>query len=159
MQGSTNQMISPMPQGHMMGLNQMQHSGPSPAGNIPPPNMGGFPNGLTNIQGAPGSVGLQNFPMGGMFNRPQVVQMSQIPGLNTFQVCMQSSNLLAFCYLIYRKFECHCVFMSIAAARNDGWSRSWDGTRRWKYGASTPASTATAAGLGAPMSQEMSGCR
>lgn len=90
MQGSANQMISPMPQGHMMGLNQM-HSGPTPTGSIPP-NIGGFPNGLPNLQGTPGAGNVQNFPMGGMFNRPQVGQMSQIPGLNSFQPGMMDGR-------------------------------------------------------------------
>ncbi|XP_020268609.1 flowering time control protein FY, partial [Asparagus officinalis] len=91
MQGSSNQMISPMPQGHVMGLNQM-HSGPPSSSNLPP-NVAGFPNNLTNIQGAPGAGGVQTFPMGGMFNRPpQGGQMSQIPGLNTFQPGMMDGR-------------------------------------------------------------------
>ncbi|KAJ6831487.1 flowering time control protein FY [Iris pallida] len=83
MQASANQMISPMPQAHMMGLNQM-HSGPLPTGSIQP-NMGGFASGMTNIQGVPGAGGVQNFPMGTVFNRPQGGQMGQIPGLSSFQ--------------------------------------------------------------------------
>ncbi|XP_010938598.1 flowering time control protein FY [Elaeis guineensis] len=82
MQGSGNQMLSPMPQGSMMGLNQM-HSGPVNASNIPP--VGGFSNGITNIQGATNAAGLQNFPVGGMFNRPQGGQIGPIPGLNAYQ--------------------------------------------------------------------------
>lgn len=82
MQGSGNQMISPMPQGHMMSLNQM-HSGPVTNSNIPP--IGGFANGITNIQGATNATGLQNFPLGGMFNRPQGGQIGPVPGLNAYQ--------------------------------------------------------------------------
>jgi polyadenylation factor subunit 2 len=55
MQGSQNQMMPQMPQ-HMMGLKQM-HPGPVPPRNVPP--MGGFPNGMGNIQGASGSSGSQ----------------------------------------------------------------------------------------------------
>lgn len=83
MQGSGNQMLSPMPQGSMMGLNQM-HAGPVTTSNIPP--VGGFSNGITNIQGATNAAGLQNFPLGGMFNRPQGGQIGPIPGLNAYQV-------------------------------------------------------------------------
>ncbi|TVU36843.1 hypothetical protein EJB05_18795 [Eragrostis curvula] len=81
MQGSQNQMMSQIPQ-HMMGRNQM-HPGPVPPGNIPP--MGGFPNGMGNIQGASGSSGMQNFPMGGIYNRPQGQMSSIPPGLNSYQ--------------------------------------------------------------------------
>jgi polyadenylation factor subunit 2 len=85
MQGGGNQMMpSPMPQ-HMMGLNQMQPGpGPMAPGNMP--QMGGFQNNMGSMPGgAPGLPGMQNFSIGGMFNRPQL-QMGPIPGLNTFQV-------------------------------------------------------------------------
>lgn len=84
MQGSANQMMSPqMPQAHLMGLNQMQ-PGSVAGGNMP--QMGGFPNNMANMQGAPGAAGLQNFPFGGMFNRPPQGQMPPLPGLNPYQV-------------------------------------------------------------------------
>lgn len=76
MQGSGNQMLSPMPQGSMMGLNQM-HAGPVTTSNIPP--VGGFSDGITTIQGATNAAGLQNLPLGGMFNRPQGGQIGLIP--------------------------------------------------------------------------------
>lgn len=87
MQGSSNQMMPQMPQ-HLIGLNQT-HPGPVPPSNMPP--MGGFPNGMGNIQGASGASGMQNFPMGGMYNRPQGQmppqgQMTSIPGLSSYQV-------------------------------------------------------------------------
>lgn len=73
-----------MQPGHMISLNQMQ-AGAVPGSNIQP-NVGGFPTGMTNIQGPLGvASGGQNFPMGGLFNRPQTVQMPQVPGLNTYQ--------------------------------------------------------------------------
>ncbi|XP_078178963.1 uncharacterized protein LOC144573138 [Carex rostrata] len=83
MQGVGNQWMPPMPQ-HMMGFNHMQ---PGPGlmaqGNMP--QMGWFQNNMGSmLSGAPGLPGMQNFNMGGMFNRPQV-QMGPIPGLNTFQ--------------------------------------------------------------------------
>lgn len=81
MQGSANQMITPLPQAHMMGLNQM-HSGSLPTSSIPP-TMGGFTNGVTNIQGAP--TGMQNFSLSSVFNRPQGAQVTPVPGLNTYQ--------------------------------------------------------------------------
>ncbi|PWZ31457.1 hypothetical protein Zm00014a_020726 [Zea mays] len=86
MHGSQSQMMPQMPQ-HMMGLNQM-HAGSVPPGTVPP--MGGFPSGMGNIQGASGSSGVQNFPMGGMYNRPQGQmapqgQMTSIPGLSSYQ--------------------------------------------------------------------------
>jgi polyadenylation factor subunit 2 len=88
MQGSQNQMMPQMPQ-HMMGLNQM-HLGPVPPGNVPP--MGGFPNGMGNIQGASGSSGMQDYPMGGMYNWPQG-QMTSIPGLTSYQVRLDLLDL------------------------------------------------------------------
>lgn len=86
MHGSQSQMMPQMPQ-HMMGLNQM-HAGSVPPGTVPP--MGGFPSGMGNIQGASGSSGVQNFPMGGMYSRPQGQmapqgQMTSIPGLSSYQ--------------------------------------------------------------------------
>lgn len=83
MQGSGNQMMAPMGQGHIMGMNQMQ-SGPQTT-NIPQ-NIGAFQNAMPNIQG-----GVQNF----MFNRPpQMGQMPQIPGLNNFQPGMMGGGNL-----------------------------------------------------------------
>ncbi|OVA07847.1 WD40 repeat [Macleaya cordata] len=84
MQGSANQM-SPMTQGHIMGLNQM-HSGSVPNNALQPPH-GGFANGMPNIQGPPGASGPGQMypPMGGPFNRPQPGQMSMVPGLNLYQ--------------------------------------------------------------------------
>lgn len=84
MQGSQSQM---MPQ-HLMGLNQMH------PGNVPP--MGGFPSGMGNIQGASGSSGIQNFPMG-IYNRPQGQmapqgQMTSIPGLSSYQVSLSIAS-------------------------------------------------------------------
>lgn len=93
MQGSQSQMMPQMPQ-HMMGLNQM-HPGSVPPGTVPP--MGGFPSGMGNIQGASGSSGIQNFPMGGMYNRPQGQmapqgQMTSIPGLSSYQVSLHVAS-------------------------------------------------------------------
>ncbi|XP_078178962.1 transducin/WD40 repeat-like superfamily protein isoform X2 [Carex rostrata] len=91
MQGAGNQMMPQMPQ-HMMGMNQMQPGpGPMAPGNMP--QMGGFQNNMGNMPGgAPGLPGMQNFNMGGMFNRPQV-QMGPIPGLNTFQPGMMDARI------------------------------------------------------------------
>lgn len=87
MQGSSTQMMPQMPQ-HLIGLNQ-NHPGSIPPGNMPP--MGSFPNGMGNIQGSSVASGMQNFPMGSMYNRPQGQmapqgQMSSIPGLGSYQV-------------------------------------------------------------------------
>lgn len=86
MQGSSNQMMPQMPQ-HLIGMNQT-HPGNAPPNNMPP--MGGFPNGMGNIQGASGSPSMQNYPMGGMYNRPQGQMAPQgqmsIPGLGSYQV-------------------------------------------------------------------------
>ncbi|KAI3919089.1 hypothetical protein MKW98_016642 [Papaver atlanticum] len=64
MQGSTNQMVQPMPQGHMMGMNQM-HSGSVPANALQQPPHGGYASGMPNIQGPsaldPQQVGNQNW--------------------------------------------------------------------------------------------------
>ncbi|XP_038972960.1 flowering time control protein FY-like isoform X2 [Phoenix dactylifera] len=89
-QGSGNQMISPMPQAQMMGLTQM-HSGPVTTSNIPP--IGGFANGITNIQGATNAGGLQNLPLGAMFNRPQGGQIGAVRGLNAYQPGMMDVRL------------------------------------------------------------------
>lgn len=94
MQGSSNQMMPQMPQ-HLIGLNQT-HPGSIPPSNMPP--MGGFPNGMGNIQGGSGASGMQNFPMGGMYNRPQGQmapqgQMSSIPGLGSYQPGMGNVGL------------------------------------------------------------------
>ena len=48
MQGTMNQMVPPMPQGHYMGMNPM-HSGSLPTSGAPQ-QVGGFPNGLPNMQ-------------------------------------------------------------------------------------------------------------
>jgi hypothetical protein len=76
---------------HMIGMNQT-HPGSIPPNNMPP--MGGFPNGMGNIQGSSGSPGMQNFPMGGMYNRPQGQMAPQgqmsIPGLGSYQVRLRS---------------------------------------------------------------------
>ncbi|XP_072997758.1 flowering time control protein FY [Typha latifolia] len=89
MQGSGNQMISPLPQ-HMMNLNQM-HQVPLTSNNISP--MGGFPSGMTNMLGASAPTGLQNFPLGGVFNRPQGGQMAPIPGLGAYQHGMMDGRV------------------------------------------------------------------
>ncbi|KAK1669919.1 hypothetical protein QYE76_058078 [Lolium multiflorum] len=93
MQGSSNQMMPQMPQ-HLIGMNQT-HPGSGPPNNMPP--MGGFANGMGNIQGAPGSSGMQNFPMGGMYNRPQGQMAPQgqmsIPGLGSYQPGMGNVGL------------------------------------------------------------------
>ncbi|KAJ1695724.1 hypothetical protein LUZ63_012422 [Rhynchospora breviuscula] len=87
LQGAGNQMMPPQMPQHMMGLNQMQPGpGPMAPGNMP--QMGGFQNNM----GAPGMPGMQNFSMGGMFNRPQL-QMGPIPGLNTFQPGMMDVRM------------------------------------------------------------------
>uniref|UniRef100_A0A1D1Y5S3 Flowering time control protein FY n=1 Tax=Anthurium amnicola TaxID=1678845 RepID=A0A1D1Y5S3_9ARAE len=77
-QGSANQMISPLPQAHIMGLNPLQ---PGPASSIPP-TIGSFASGLTNIHGPASVGGVQNFQLGSMFNRPQG---GQVAGINAYQ--------------------------------------------------------------------------
>lgn len=79
LQGSANQMMSPLP--HMANLNHM-NSGPVNSSNVP--STFGNPN--TNIQGASNPSGLQNFQLGGPFNRPQAGNLTSIPGLNAYQV-------------------------------------------------------------------------
>lgn len=87
MQGSANQMVPPMPHGHMMGMNQI-HSGSVPSNVLQQPPHGGFPNGMPNIQGpsGPSAPGQMYPPMGGPFNRGQPVQMPMVPALNPYQV-------------------------------------------------------------------------
>lgn len=82
MQGTMNQMVPPMPQGHFMGMNPM-HSG-SLSTNAP--QVGGFPNSLPNMQGPSNVTGNQMYPQGGPFNRPQAGQMQMMPGFNPYQV-------------------------------------------------------------------------
>ncbi|PKA58619.1 Flowering time control protein FY [Apostasia shenzhenica] len=90
MQGSANQMMSPLPQAHMMGLNQMQ-PGAIPNSNIQPA-MGGFAGAaMPNLN--PPNSGLQNFPMLGLFNRPQGGQVGPIQGMNAFQPGMMDVRL------------------------------------------------------------------
>lgn len=80
MQGSTNQMIPPMPQSHMMGMNPM-HSGPVHNNSVPP-TIGNFANGIANTQGLSTQ---QTYQLGGVFNRTQTGQFGPAPGLNAFQ--------------------------------------------------------------------------
>ncbi|KAF2323757.1 hypothetical protein GH714_036840 [Hevea brasiliensis] len=87
MQGTMNQMVPPMPQGHFMGLNAM-HSGSLSTSAAPP--VGGFPNGLPNMQGPSNVTGNQMYPQGGPFNRPQGGQMPMMPGFNPYQSGGQS---------------------------------------------------------------------
>ncbi|KAG8643109.1 flowering time control protein FY isoform X2 [Manihot esculenta] len=86
MQGTMNQMVPPMPQGHFMGMNPM-HSG-SLSTNAP--QVGGFPNSLPNMQGPSNVTGNQMYPQGGPFNRPQAGQMQMMPGFNPYQSGSQS---------------------------------------------------------------------
>lgn len=81
MQGTMNQMVPPMPQGHFMNMNNPLHSGSS--GGAPP---GGIPNGMQSMQGPSNASGNQMYPQGGAFNRPQAAPMPPMPGLNPFQV-------------------------------------------------------------------------
>ncbi|XP_010276573.1 PREDICTED: flowering time control protein FY [Nelumbo nucifera] len=90
MQGSANQMVPPLPQGHIMGLNPM-HSGSIPANSIPPP-IGGFASGMSNMQVPSSASGAQMYPMGGQFNRTQGGQMPLVPGLGTYQSGSPSST-------------------------------------------------------------------
>ncbi|KAF8022221.1 hypothetical protein BT93_G2379 [Corymbia citriodora subsp. variegata] len=88
MQGTMNQMVPPMPQGHYMGMNPM-HSGSLPSSGGPPP-VGGFPGSLPNMQGPSSGGGAQMYPTGGPYNRPQGGQMPMMPGFNPFQPGNQS---------------------------------------------------------------------
>lgn len=87
MQNATNQMVpqmqQQMQQGHFMGMNPMQ-SGSMPSGGVPPP-VGGFPNGMPNMQGPPSTSGPPMYPPASPFNRPQAGQMPMMPGLNPYQ--------------------------------------------------------------------------
>ena len=83
MQGTMNQIVPPLPQGHFMGMNPM-HSGPLSTSGVPP--VGGFPNGLPNMQPPSNASGPQMYPQGGTFNRPQAGQMSMMQGYNPYQV-------------------------------------------------------------------------
>uniref|UniRef100_A0A2N9HDG8 Uncharacterized protein n=1 Tax=Fagus sylvatica TaxID=28930 RepID=A0A2N9HDG8_FAGSY len=82
MQGTMNQIVPPLQQGHFMGMNPM-HSGSLPTSGAPPP--GGFPNGLPNMQAPSNASGPQMYPQGGTYNRPQAGQMSMMPGYNPYQ--------------------------------------------------------------------------
>ncbi|XP_030509661.1 flowering time control protein FY isoform X2 [Cannabis sativa] len=81
MQGTMNQMV-PMPQGHYMGMNQM-HSGSLPTNG--PQQVGGFPNGMPNMQGPSNASGGPMYPQGGAFNRAQGGQMHMMQGYNPYQ--------------------------------------------------------------------------
>ncbi|KAI6704276.1 hypothetical protein NL676_013412 [Syzygium grande] len=83
MQGTTNQMVPPVPYGHYMGMNPM-HLGSLPSSGGPPP-VGGFPGSMPNMQGQSSGGGAQMHPAGGPFNRPQGGQMPMMPGFNPFQ--------------------------------------------------------------------------
>ncbi|KAJ0045277.1 hypothetical protein Pint_05297 [Pistacia integerrima] len=87
MQGTMNQMAPSIPQGHYMGMNPM-HSGSLPTSGVPP--VGGFPNGLQNMQGPSNASGAQMYPQGGGFNRPQAGQMPMMQGFNPYQSGNQS---------------------------------------------------------------------
>ncbi|XP_073029779.1 flowering time control protein FY isoform X2 [Primulina eburnea] len=78
--GGMNQMGPPLAQGHFMGMNPMP-SGSGPPGNIPP---GGIANVLPNMQGSSNTIGIQMYPPGGGFSRPQAGQMPMMPGLNHY---------------------------------------------------------------------------
>uniref|UniRef100_A0A2P2LTC1 Uncharacterized protein n=1 Tax=Rhizophora mucronata TaxID=61149 RepID=A0A2P2LTC1_RHIMU len=80
MQGAMNQIVPPLPQGHFMGMNPM-HTGSLPTSAAPP--VGGFPNGLPNMQGPSSASGYQQ---GVSFSRPQGGQMPIMPGFNPYQV-------------------------------------------------------------------------
>ncbi|KAG0453436.1 hypothetical protein HPP92_024740 [Vanilla planifolia] len=86
--GSANQMISPMTQAHMLGL-QMQ-PGAIPTTSLQA-SLGGFASGIPNLQNAP-NTGVQNFPIGGLFNRPQGGQIGPIQGLSSFQPGMMDGR-------------------------------------------------------------------
>ena len=72
MQG-TMMMVRQLPQGHYMGMN-------------PPPPVGGFPNGMPNMQGPSNASGGRMYPHDGTFNRPQSGQMPMLRGYNPYQV-------------------------------------------------------------------------
>ncbi|KAJ6428148.1 hypothetical protein OIU84_023544 [Salix udensis] len=83
MQGTMNQMVPPLQQGHFMGMNPM-HAGSLPTSAAPPVG-GGFPNGQPNMQGPSNATGGM-YQQGGPFNRPQGGQMPMMPGFNPYQV-------------------------------------------------------------------------
>ncbi|KAK1293635.1 Flowering time control protein FY [Acorus calamus] len=85
LQGSANQMISPMPHG----MTPMQ-SGQLPSGM--PPGIGGFANGMSAMQGPPSGGGAQNYQLGGAYNRPQGGHLAPIPGL-PYQSGMMGGNM------------------------------------------------------------------
>ncbi|KAL6129403.1 hypothetical protein ACLB2K_072754 [Fragaria x ananassa] len=72
MQGTMNQMVHQLPQGHYMGMN-------------PPPPVGGFPNAMPNMQGPSNASGGQMYSHGGTFNRAQTGQIPMLPGYNPYQ--------------------------------------------------------------------------
>ncbi|KAK9912836.1 hypothetical protein M0R45_036675 [Rubus argutus] len=76
MQG-TMMMVRQLPQGHYMGMN-------------PPPPVGGFPNGMPNMQGPSNVSGGQMYTHGGTFNHPQSGQMPMLQGYNPYQPRGQS---------------------------------------------------------------------
>ncbi|KAK9128936.1 hypothetical protein Syun_017733 [Stephania yunnanensis] len=81
--GMQNPMAPPLPQGHLMGLNPM-HSAPMGSNGIQPPS-GGYPNGMTNMQGPSGATGGQMYQPGGAFNRGPPGQLPMVSGLNAYQ--------------------------------------------------------------------------
>ncbi|KAH1046119.1 hypothetical protein J1N35_036903 [Gossypium stocksii] len=87
MQGTMNQLPPSMPQGHFMGMNPM-HSGSLPTSVAP--SVGGFPNGMQNMQGPGNMGGGQMYPQGSGFNRAQGGQMPMMPGYNPYQSGGQS---------------------------------------------------------------------
>lgn len=102
MQGTMNQMVHQLPQGHYMGMN-------------PPPPVGGFPNGMPNMQGPSNASGGQMYPHGGTFNRAQSGQMPMLPGYNPYQV---RQNCLLLCttqpnYFPQLTWHSHIVVSSI----------------------------------------------
>ncbi|XP_068660434.1 flowering time control protein FY [Aristolochia californica] len=84
MQGSASQNFSPMPQGHMIGMNPPMPQGPVP-GSMMPPNMGSYTNGIANMQVPTSGNGGQTFPVGGVFNQMQTGQLGPVPGLTAYQ--------------------------------------------------------------------------
>ena len=98
MQGTMNQMVPPMPQGHYMGMNPM-HSGSLPTSGAPQ-QVGGFPNGLPNMQGPSNASGGPMYPQGGAFNRTQPGQMPMMQGYNPYQVIKRPSLLLDIAFLL-----------------------------------------------------------
>ncbi|PON60046.1 Guanine nucleotide-binding protein, beta subunit [Parasponia andersonii] len=88
MQGAMNQMGPPIPQGHYMGMKPM-HSGSLPTSGAPQ-QVGGFQNGLPNMQGPSNASGPPMYPQGGAFSRTQAGQMPMMPGYNPYQSANQS---------------------------------------------------------------------